>query len=203
MRSAEQTDRLSSDERRDALLDAALVLLRDGGPDGVTIGTVAERAQVTRALVYKHFANRSDLLSAVFRREAAQLDRAMTAEVAAAHGFEARLRTFVRVVFRADDTHGWIFAPLQTHSLERGFRKEQRARDRRTLRAFAELASVQFNLPLPDASAALAVLLSGISALRRQARARSTPAEREYLEDLYFELVCGALRTLAAERARS
>ena len=201
MGSAEpQSDRLSSEERRDALIDIAFALLKEGGPDRVSMGTVAERAEVTRTLVYKHFANRDDLLAAVFRREAARLDAQMAAEVLAAEGFEARLRTFVRVVLRAVDTHGWIFVPLQAQSHERGFRSEQRSRDRRTVRAFAELASAEFDLPVRDAIAALSVLLSGIASLRTQAR--KAPGDRKFLEDLYVDLVVGALNGLRA-RGRS
>lgn len=190
------TDRLSAEERRAALIEIAFELLRDGGPDQVTMGTVAERAKVTRTLVYKHFANREDLLGATFRTQAEKLDAAMVAEVNAIHGFEARLRTFVRAVLRAVDTHGWIFVPLHAYSLESGFRGEQRARNRRTVHFFAKLASDEFQLPLSDATAALGILLSGIGSLRIQAREKTDSVDRKFLEDLYVDLVMAALTSL-------
>jgi len=196
-RPAESTsDRLPAEERRAALLEIVVELLREGGPERVTMGTVAERAGVTRALVYKHFANRRDLLSATFRNEAAKLDAAMAAEVKTAGGFEARLRALVRAVFRAVDTHGWIFLPLQAQSLEAGFRREQRDRDRRTIRAFAKLASEELEIPLAEATTAVPILLAGIASLRIQARERTGAADRQHLEDLYVALVMGALRSL-------
>jgi AcrR family transcriptional regulator len=193
-------DRLTAAARREALIDVAFELLRRGGPASVSIHTVAERSGVTRTLVYKHFANREDLRSAVFRREAARLDAQMVAEVSAEHGLEARLRTFVRAVLRAVDTHGSIFLPLQAQASERGYREEQRARDRRTVRAFAELASGELGIPMSDATAAVSILLSGMASLRTQARTRGTAAERKRLEDLYVTLVLAALSALRPGR---
>lgn len=194
---APPTGRLSSEERRETLIDVAFELLRDGGAEYVTMGRIAERADVTRALVYKHFANRGDVLAAVYRREAARLDAEMVAEVLSVKGFEARLRTFARGVLRSVDTHGWIFVPLQAQSVERSQRREQRERDRRTVRGFAELAVREFGLDRADAKMAMAVLLSGVSSLRSQAHARPSAEERQRLEDLYVDLVMGALRSLA------
>ena len=46
------------------LLDTAARLAMDHGPDGVTMDAVAASAGVSRPLVYKHFANREELLGA-------------------------------------------------------------------------------------------------------------------------------------------
>ena len=107
------------------------------------------------------------------------------------------MRTFARGVLRSVDTHGWIFVPLQAQSVERSQRREQRERDRRTVRGFAELAVREFGLDRADAKMAMAVLLSGVSSLRSQAHARPSAEERQRLEDLYVDLVMGALRSLA------
>ena len=65
--------RLQSSARRDALLEAAVALVRTKGVQVVSMETVAERAGVSRPLVYKHFANRDEILAAAYRREAARL----------------------------------------------------------------------------------------------------------------------------------
>ncbi|MGK0274026.1 MAG: AcrR family transcriptional regulator [Ilumatobacter sp.] len=49
---------------RQAVLDAAVALLFDGGPDEITHATVAAAAEVSRTTVYKHYPQRSDLLHA-------------------------------------------------------------------------------------------------------------------------------------------
>jgi AcrR family transcriptional regulator len=196
-RPSEAPDRLSSDARREALLDVALELVVSGGPEKVTMGTVAERANVTRALVYKHFPNRDELLTAVFRREVTQLDSTIVAEVKAAEGFEQRLRTFVRAVLRAVDTHGPIVTPLLA---QRGFRSEPGTRDRRNVRFFAKLACEEYDLSSQDATAAISMLLPGIASLWAQAQTLTTAAQRKAREDLFVDLVIGALTHLAARR---
>ncbi len=57
---------------------------------------VAERAGVSRPLVYKHFANRGELLAAVYLREATLLHRELAAEVGAAETVEGMFRTLIR-----------------------------------------------------------------------------------------------------------
>ena len=64
--------RMSARERREALLDATLEVLAERGFAAVTLELVTRRAGVTRTLVYKHFANLSDLLDATTEREMAR-----------------------------------------------------------------------------------------------------------------------------------
>jgi AcrR family transcriptional regulator len=52
------------------MLDAAGLLLADGGPEAVTHLRVAEEAGVARATVYRHWPNRADILLALMRRGA-------------------------------------------------------------------------------------------------------------------------------------
>jgi len=53
-----------SERSRQAVLDAAVALLFDGGPDEITHAKVAAAAEVSRTTVYKHYPQRSDLLHA-------------------------------------------------------------------------------------------------------------------------------------------
>jgi AcrR family transcriptional regulator len=47
---------------RQALVDAALVLIEEKGPTGFTLSEAAKRAGVTPAAVYRHFEGREDLI---------------------------------------------------------------------------------------------------------------------------------------------
>lgn len=58
--------------RRDQLLDVATRLVAEDGFHGASIEAVAQRAGVTRALVYRHFDDLQSLLEEVIRREAAR-----------------------------------------------------------------------------------------------------------------------------------
>ncbi len=53
---------------RQALVDAALRLIADHGPQGFTLSEAAKTADVTPAAVYRHFAGRDDLLAEVARQ---------------------------------------------------------------------------------------------------------------------------------------
>ncbi len=53
---------------RQALVEAALSLIEEKGPQGFTLSEAAKTADVTPAAVYRHFAGRDDLLAEVARQ---------------------------------------------------------------------------------------------------------------------------------------
>ena len=53
---------------RQALVEAALVLIAEQGPTGFTLSEAAKAADVTPAAVYRHFAGRDDLIAEVARQ---------------------------------------------------------------------------------------------------------------------------------------
>lgn len=191
-------DRLGAEERRTCLLDVARSLVEDGGPDHVTMGSVAERAEVTRALVYKHFANRGDILGALYRREAAALDDAIRGRVTAApDGLEPKLRAFVGAALEAAATQARFFDALRSFGQDSAFRQGRRTWDRRTIGYFAGLAAAEHGLDRRRARTAVAVLLAGVTSLIEQSRSEPGPEVRAELEDLYVDLVVGGLRHLS------
>ncbi|MBA8907143.1 TetR/AcrR family transcriptional regulator [Aminobacter ciceronei] len=60
--------KLPRDGRRSQLLDTALQIVREQGADELTLGTLAQRADVSRPVVYDHFSTRAGLLLALFQR---------------------------------------------------------------------------------------------------------------------------------------
>ena len=197
-------ERLSADERRTALLDVAKALVAEVGPGRVTVGAVADRAHVTRALVYKHFANKDDLLRALYRREARRLDAHIRACVEAApDGFEPKLRAFIGATLDAVEEHGPFFTPLREVGADGTSRRDQRDRDRRTVGWFAERASHDFGIDIRTARSVIAVLFSGIRSLLSQMRSRPGAAQRRFLLDTYVEMTMGALDRVGAGAASS
>jgi AcrR family transcriptional regulator len=73
--------RLSRDDRNRQLLDVAWQIIRAEGTDALTLGYLAERAGVTKPVVYDHFTTRSGLLAALYRdfdtRQTAVMDAAI------------------------------------------------------------------------------------------------------------------------------
>lgn len=59
--------RLSKAERRRQLLDTALLIVREEGADRLTLGHLAERADISKPVVYDHFNTRSQLLIELYR----------------------------------------------------------------------------------------------------------------------------------------
>lgn len=53
---------------RQALVEAALLLISERGPSGFTLSEAAKHADVTPAAVYRHFAGRDDLIAEVARQ---------------------------------------------------------------------------------------------------------------------------------------
>lgn len=190
-------ERLDARARREALLDVAQRLVAEDGPASVTMGSVAQGAEVTRALVYKHFANKEAILAALYRREAAALDRAIGGMVAAApEGLDAKLRAFAHAVIESVGTHARVFAPLRPFGHDATFRREQRTWDRRTVRFFTTLAVDELGLDESVARPALAILLSGINSVLAQA-VGADAERRAFLEDLYVDMALASLRGLA------
>ncbi len=80
---APRTRRADARQNLDALVEAAKAVFAESGVDA-PIRSIAERAGVGVGTLYRHFPQRSDLISAVFRRE---MDACVDAadELAAAH----------------------------------------------------------------------------------------------------------------------
>ena len=190
--------RLARADRRDALLDAAAEFVAAGQVDELSMDAVAERAGVSRPLVYKHFANRLELLAAVYEREALLLHRELAADVTAADSLEDMFRALIRGALRAQATRGATFAALRAAGARTQERRAtQRTRDRTTLRYFADRAIRQLGLDAPRSRAGVAILLGAIETVLAQWRVRPTPEHAAMLEDTYVALVVGGLNELA------
>jgi len=193
--------RLARADRRDVLIDAAAELVAEGDIEAVSMEAVAERAGVSRPLVYKHFANRNELLAAVYQRESALLHAELTADVSGAETLEDTFRALIHGALRAQASRGATFAALRMAGLRtRERREEERQRDRTTLRYFAGQAVREFDLDRAKANAAIAILLGAIDAALAQWRARPTREHAALLEDTYVALAMGGLEQLSHER---
>ncbi|MBC7143051.1 MAG: TetR/AcrR family transcriptional regulator [Rhodobacteraceae bacterium] len=85
---------------RQALIDAALTLIGEQGPQGFTLSDAAKLAGVTPAAVYRHFAGRDDLVAEIARQGfeifADLMDRAYNGgKPSALSAFEATARAYL------------------------------------------------------------------------------------------------------------
>jgi AcrR family transcriptional regulator len=193
--------RLAHADRREDLLDAASRLITADGVEAVSMESVADAAGVSRPLVYKHFGNRSDILVAVFRRESQLVHDEMSIEVAAAHTLEDTYRALVRASMQASAERGRLFAALRAAGAwDSELLRERQARDRRTVRFFAERATTEFGIPKAEAEAVSAMFLSAIEGVLTLYRARRTASLAGFLEEVYLDLILGGIDRLC-ERA--
>lgn len=104
--------RMTRAQRREHFLDTAAELVVDSGLDSVTMERVAARAGVSKALGYAYFDNSDELLAALFDREMASYDRAITDAVAHARTFEDKIRAVVMAMFEMLAERGRLFGLL-------------------------------------------------------------------------------------------
>src|SRR5688572_28526774 len=65
--------RLTGEERRVAILDAALAVFAQRGYHGSSIDDIAREGGVSKALIYEHFASKADLYAELLEDQAGQL----------------------------------------------------------------------------------------------------------------------------------
>jgi AcrR family transcriptional regulator len=99
---------------REQLIDAAEACFQRFGVNKTTVEDVAAAAEVSRATVYRYFADRDDLILGVVLREAERFLRRMSARVNRASNFGDGLVDFVAYTVRAvraDANLALLFAP--------------------------------------------------------------------------------------------
>lgn len=77
---------------REALVDAAVLTVREGGAEGLALRDLARQVGVSHNAAYRHFANRDDLLAEVAGRVMGQLVEAMQRRLAAVQTTDPVLR---------------------------------------------------------------------------------------------------------------
>ena len=172
----------------------AAALVADAGIDAFTMESLAERAGVSKGLGYAYFDNAGDLLLALFDREVAALDRHVAEAIAAATGFEARLRVTLACWFDLVAERGPLLAALFVPEGDGVLAQRRHARDRDVERYWAAMAVEEYGLDPDRSRAAASVLLAGTNGVLAQWRQRRT--SRDELIDLFVTMTIGALSAL-------
>ena len=90
---------MSAADRREVILDAARSAFADTGYHETSLDAVAERAGVSKALLYEHFRSKRELFVAMLELHVHELIERITGAVAAAEPGEARLRSGLEAFF--------------------------------------------------------------------------------------------------------
>lgn len=125
--------RLSGDERRGRIIEAAIQLMAQRGYDAISVGEIAEAAGCSKAVLYDHFASKAQLAIAAVEQTGNELLQHVTGAVLAVAGeprqvqLEAGFNAFFefteqrpeacRMVFRDPSHDADVFeAHLRVHS---------------------------------------------------------------------------------------
>jgi AcrR family transcriptional regulator len=194
---AQGPGRVRAEDRRRGLLACAVDLLHEGGAPAVTMDAVAERSGVSRTLVYKHFANRDELLAGLWRREAAAVDRAVSEALVDVDDFESIVRISLEAVIDAVARHGSLGVPLVRGELfGPEVRREQQERRRRVRAWYVDRICDGFRLGPAEADIAASVFFAGLDGMLADWRADPARVDRRTLVDTYVRLVVGGLHAL-------
>jgi AcrR family transcriptional regulator len=136
--------RMPPEERREQLLDAALVVIDEHGYGGVSMESVARRAGVTKPVVYDLFANVGELLRALLEREErralAQLAKVMPSELPSVEPDELVISGFVAFLDSvAASPTGWRLILMPAEGTPPVVREEVEANRRRIAVRLEEL----------------------------------------------------------------
>lgn len=89
------------DAQREAIAEAAVALLTESGYRGLSIAAVAERAGVATGSVYRHYADKSDLMVRIFREQCGREVSAVAEAAETGTAVERLTRIVETFAFRA------------------------------------------------------------------------------------------------------
>jgi AcrR family transcriptional regulator len=151
--------RLSPDERRAELIDAAEDVVLGSGPDALSIERIAEHAGCSRNLAYTYFPNMEALLDAMRERQRVRLATAVLERIPRPAAFGPWIEAWIELVLDEAERRGPLFLLLADGD---GFGR-RRAMGRGAV-ALLELRLIDdLGLP-PERARVRARLLSGLIA---------------------------------------
>ncbi|MFL5780618.1 MAG: TetR/AcrR family transcriptional regulator [Thermoleophilaceae bacterium] len=105
--------RLTAEQRRDSILDAALEVFAGRGFHGSSIDEIAHSAGVSKALIYEHFPSKRDLHVSLLERHTQEIFVRLAEAAATSDPGEVRLRAgvdaFLQFVERRRDAFRMVF----------------------------------------------------------------------------------------------
>lgn len=202
-RSTPTRRRLAREDRQRQLLDVAWRLVREEGTDALSLGHLAERAGVTKPVVYDHFVTRQGLLAALYgefdARQTALMDAALAnAETTLASRAAVIAMSYVDCVLAGGREIPGVIAALagspELEKIKRDCAAAFMEKCRTVLAPFAPAGTI--------ASAGLWAMLGAAEGLS-QAAATEDITAAEARDELVATIVAMVDRSVVRERQRA
>jgi len=110
--------RLSAEDRRTAILDAALEVFSRRGYNGASIDDIATAAGISKALIYEHFPSKKDLHVSLLERHVQDIFLRLAQTADTKDPGEVRLRNGVNAFLEWAETHREAFRLLFRDTFE-------------------------------------------------------------------------------------
>jgi AcrR family transcriptional regulator len=110
--------RLTAEERRELILDAALEVFAGSGFHGSSIDEIAQAAGVSKALIYEHFPSKRDLHVSLLERNVQEIFERLAESAATSDPGEVRLRAGVDAFLEFVETRRDAFRMLFRDAVE-------------------------------------------------------------------------------------
>jgi AcrR family transcriptional regulator len=200
--------RLSAEDRRSAILDAALEVFSRRGYNGASIDEIATAAGISKALIYEHFPSKKDLHVSLLERHTQDIFVRLAQTADTKDPGEVRLRNGVNAFFEWAETHREAFRLLFRDTFEP---EVAGVLDRLQNQATGAIAALMASEPLlqargdDDVEFALAIeamaqqLSGGVQSLAIWWQAHPD-IEREWLVDRVMDYAWVGLRRIRATR---
>src|SRR4051794_16367644 len=142
--------RLTAEQRREAILDAALEVFARRGFNGSSIDEIAQAAGVSKALIYEHFPSKRDLHVSLLERHVQEIFVRLAEAAATSDPGEVRLRAGVDAFLDFVETRRDAFRMLFRDAVEPDVAEIVASVQRQAAAAVAGLIATEPRTPLPE-----------------------------------------------------
>jgi AcrR family transcriptional regulator len=143
--------RLSAEDRRSAILRAALEVFSKHGYNGASIDEIATAAGISKALIYEHFPSKKDLHVSLLERHTQDIFVRLAQTADTKDPAEVRLRNGVNAFFEWAETNRDAFRLLFRDTFERDVADVLERLQNQATGAIAALMASEPTLQAPDA----------------------------------------------------
>jgi AcrR family transcriptional regulator len=150
-------------ERREFFIDVVGHLVADEGLAAVTMERIAVLAEVSKPVLYRHFTDRGELLTALLERCWRELDAVVQAKLRVARTLDETLSALVTGYFDELDRQGPVLQLMVMSGWhEPAVEAARRRRHQAAEREWATFYQQRFGLPAKVAEPAAAILRNGL-----------------------------------------